>query len=137
MKSKAIKILLSVMIVFGPMMGMAQDRGNMGDMQKRMKEQRTKLKKDLKLSKKQSASFDKLYVKYDKDRNALMEKARSGGDRENMRENMGKMREGLNKGLKEVMNDKQFKKFQEIEKKNNERRRGNGMRGGRGGRGGR
>lgn len=138
MKSITVKVLLSALIICAPMFGMAQERMNRGDMQKRQQEQRDKLKKDLKLSKKQAAGFDEVYKKYDKTRVTLMEKARSSGNREGMREKMGEMREKLNKDLKDHMNEKQFKKFTEIEKKNMERRRqGRGNRGGMGERGGR
>lgn len=138
MKSNAIKILLSALIIMAPMLGMAQDRGNMGDMQKRMVEQRSALKKDLKLSKKQIADFDKAYKTYDVKREKLFSGARTAGNREGMREKMTEMRDGLNNDLKKVMTDKQYKKFLAIEKKKNEQRgMGRDGRGGRGGRGGR
>ncbi len=134
MKSNTVKILLSALIVMAPMFGMAQNRGNMGDMQKRMKEQRDALKKDLKISKKQVADFDKAYKAYDKKREKLFTESRASGDREGMREKMTEMRDGLNAELKKVMTDKQYKKFLAIEKKKNAQR-GQG-RGGRGGGGG-
>lgn len=138
MKSNVIKILLSALIIMAPMLGMAQTRGDMGDMQKRMKEQRDALKKDLKLSKKQIADFDKAYKTYDAKREKLFSKARTAGNREGMREKMTKMRDGLNIDLKKVMTDKQYKKFLAIEKKKNEQRgMGRDGRGGRGGGGGR
>ena len=138
MKSNAVKILLSALIVIAPMLGMAQNRSNMGDMQKRMKEQRDALKKDLKLSKKQKADFDKVYKSYDTKRETLFSEARTAENREGMREKMTEMRDGLNVELKKVMTDKQYKKFLVIEKKRNEeRRQGRDGRGGRGSGGGR
>ncbi|MCK5820347.1 MAG: hypothetical protein KAH17_00610 [Bacteroidales bacterium] len=138
MKSNALKILLSVMIILAPMVGMAQNRSNMEGMQERMKKQRDILKKDLKLSKKQKADFDKVYKAYDAKREKLFTELRTAGNREGMREKMTEMRGGLNKELKKVMSDKQYKKFLAIEKKKSELRgqRGQG-RDGRGGGGGR
>ena len=134
MKASALKVVLSALIIIAPMFGLAQDRGTMGDMQKRLKEQRDKTKKDLKLKKQQVADFDKAYAKYDKARNDLRSGSRTG-DREAMREKMDKMRVDLNKELKEVLTADQFKKLEEIEKKNRAQRgtRGQGDRGGRGG----
>ena len=137
MKVRGIRVLLAALIVMTPLMSMAQNRGDRGDYQKRIQEQRTKLKKDLKLDKKQVEKFDKVYETYDKKRTELMQNS-AGGDRTGMREKMTKMRDGLNADLKKVLSTKQYKKYQEIEKKRmEERSRGRGDGGGRGGRGGR
>lgn len=136
MKSNVIKVVLAALIILAPMMGQAQNRGNMGDMQKRRQEQRDALKKDLKLSKKQATDFDAVYEKYDK-KMAEMRQAGGGGDREAMREKMTTMREDLDKELKKVLDEKQFKKMKEIEQKQREQRaQGRGGQGGRGGMGG-
>jgi len=136
MKSSGIKFLLLAVIIMVPMMGMTQNRGNMGDMQKRIKAQRNALNKDLKLSKKQIANFDKAYKKYDAKREKLFAKARTAGNRDGIREKMTELREGLNNDLKKIMTDKQYKKFMAIEKKKNELRRAGMGRDGGGRRGG-
>ena len=131
MNTKAVKFLLSALIICAPMFGMAQDRGNRGDMATRMKEQSDALKKELKLDKKQTKSFDEAQEKYNKKRQELI----SGtGDREGMREKMGEMRDGLNADLKKILTDKQYKKMEAIEKKRREER-GQGRGQGRGGNG--
>ncbi len=137
MKSITIRLLLAALIVMAPMLGIAQNRGNMGDMQKRIVAQRDALKKDLKLTKKQNADFKKAYEKYDKKREKLFTEARAAGDRAGMRDKMTELRKGLNVDLKKVMTKKQYKQFLKIEKKKNDLRgQGRGQGGGRlGGRG--
>ena len=139
MKSRLVKFLLALIIVAAPTLSNAQDRGNRGDFEKRMKEQNDALKKDLKLDKKQAADFDKVQSDYTKKRNEVMAEMREGGggDREAMREKMTEMREGLDKELKKVLTTKQFKEYEKIQAKKQAERgqRGQGRQG-RGGMGG-
>ncbi len=136
MKKNLVKILLAMLIVAAPALSFAQDRGNRADFEKRLQEQNDQLKKDLKLSKKQAEDFDKAQEAYNKKRNETMQAMRNGGDvdREVMREKMTEMREGLDKELQKILDDKQYKQYQKIQE---ERRQNRGQRGGAGqGRGG-
>ena len=140
MKSRLVKFLLALIIVAAPTLSNAQERGNRGDFEKRMKEQNDALKKDLKLDKKQAVAFDKVQDAYNKKRTELMTEMRGGGgggDREAMREKNTEMRDGLNKDLKKVLSSKQFKAYEKIQakKQKNRGQRGQGRQG-RGGMGG-
>ena len=134
MKRTLVKNLLLAVLLVLPLIGFAQERPNRADMEQRRKEQNEQVKKDLKLDKKQAAEYDKLMEKFSKQRTEMMEQGRDSGDREAMREKMTKMREDQDKELKALLDDKQYKKYQEIQA---ERRAQMGQRGGNmGGRGG-
>ena len=132
MKKVISKSLLIALLLVIPLMSIAQNRGDRATMEERRKQQSEQLKKELKLNKKQAAQFDKINEKFDKKRQEMFASGRDSGDREGMREKMTKMREDHNKELKEILTEKQFKKYETIQQ---ERRRQMGERG-RQGRGG-
>ncbi len=134
MKTRTVKLLLLAMLFVLPLAGFSQERGDRATMEQRQKEQQDKLKKDLKLDKKQAAAFDKAQETYNKKRQEMMTEMRNGGgDFEGMREKMGKLREGLDADLKKILDEKQMKEYEKIQK---ERAAARGQRGqGRGGQG--
>ncbi len=141
MKLNIIKTVFVALLFVLPLNVIGQQRGDRASFEERRKEQAEKLKKDLKLKKKQVEAFDKASASFNKKRTELMQSMRDGTvAREDIREKMMKLNEGYETELKKVLDEKQFKKYKKIME---EQRAYRGQRGQRGqgrtyqGRGGR
>lgn len=118
--------LLLMIVVLGTTMSIAQNRGGQRmTPEERAKQTTAELKKALDLNNDQETKIYDLNLKANKEMTAAREDA--NGDREAMREKMGKLRDNTNKEMKKILSDDQYKKY---EKYLEERRQQRGQRGG-------
>lgn len=111
------------------------NRGNnRANMQERMKERIENYVKELKLDTKKAAEFKKVLTESSEKMQKEMASARESGnqDREAMREKMTKLNNERDAAVKKVLSADEYKKYQEILKKEQEQR-GQGRPGGQGG----
>lgn len=135
MKKQILKLAGLIVLFVLPVTLMSQDRGQgRGNMEERMKQQQEELKKTLDLKKDQAEKFDKIYVDFNKKRQALFTSVEPGGDRSAMRDKMTKMNEERDAAVKKLLDKDQLKKFEAYQKKLAEERANRGDGGGRGGR---
>jgi Spy/CpxP family protein refolding chaperone len=118
--------LLFMLMIFATASLVAQNRDGQRnfDPEEMAKRQTENLKKEIGLDDKQEKKVYELTLDNSKKMMGLREKY--GDDREGMREEMMKIREDGNKGMKEILSDKQWKKYEQYLK---ERREGRGQRG--------
>jgi periplasmic protein CpxP/Spy len=92
----------------------AQNRGSGNfDPKEMAKRQTEQLTEELDLNKDQQKKVLELNEKYSEKMSAMFQDMRSGGgDREAMREKMGKMREEQNKEMKKLLTEDQYKKYE-------------------------
>lgn len=122
--------LLLMIVVLGTTMSIAQNRGGQRmDPEERAKKSTEALKEELDLKKDQEKKVYELNLKAGKEMTAAWEAA--DGDREVMREKMGKVRDNTNKEMKKILSDDQYKKYEKYLKEQREKR---GQGGGGGGR---
>jgi len=106
-----------------------------GNMQERMKQRIENYTKELKLDAKKTAEFKKIYNESQEIMRKEMEKAREAGanaDRDAMRQKMTKVNTDRDAKIKKVLSADEYKKYQDIIKKEQESR-GQGGPGGQGG----
>lgn len=118
--------LLLMIVVLGTTMSIAQNRGGQRMApEERAKQTTAELKKALDLNNDQEKKIYDLNLKANKEMTTAWQDA--NGDREAMREKMGKVRDNTNKEMKKILSDDQYKKY---EKYLEERRQQRGQRGG-------
>ncbi|WP_340112315.1 DUF4890 domain-containing protein [Maribellus mangrovi] len=102
----------------------AQNRGQRDfDPKERAKRQTEELTKELDLNKDQQKKVLELNEKYSEKMSAMFEDMRSGGgDREAMREKMGKLRDEQNKEMKKILTEDQYKKYEKYLEERRSRR---------------
>ena len=112
--------------VLGTTMSMAQNRGGQNmNPEERAKKSTAELKEVLDLNKEQEKKVYELNLKAGKEMSAARQAA--DGDREVMREKMGKARDNTNKEMKNILSDDQYKKYEKyLEEKRKERGQGGG-----------
>jgi hypothetical protein len=118
--------LLVLMMVLGITMSVAQNRGGQRmDPEERAKQTTKELKEALDLNADQEKKVYELNLKAGKEMADAWQEA--NGDREAMREKMGKSRENTNKELKKILTAEQYKKYEAYqEERRNQRQRGGG-----------
>jgi protein CpxP len=102
----------------------AQNRGSGNfDPKEMAKRQTEQLTEELDLNKDQQKKVLELNEKYSEKMSAMFQDMRSGGgDREAMREKMGKMREEQNKEMKKLLTEDQYKKYEKYLEERRSRR---------------
>jgi len=123
------------LMVLGLASAMAQNnpggsgRRNM-DPTERAKEELKQMEENLDLSKDQKDKVYDILLEGNKNRSAMFEEMRNGGgDRDAMREKMGKLREEQNTKLKGVLTEKQWTKYEKMmEERRQQFQRGSGER---------
>jgi periplasmic protein CpxP/Spy len=102
----------------------AQNRGSGNfDPKEMAKRQTEQLTEELDLNKDQQKKVLELNEKYSEKMSAMFQDMRSGGgDREAMREKMGKMREEQNKEMKKILTEDQYKKYEKYLEERRSRR---------------
>lgn len=105
--------LLLMIVILGTTFSMAQNRGGQNmDPEESAKTQTAELKKVLDLDKDQEKKVYELNLKSGKEFAEMRKDMQAGGDREGMREKMGKSREESNKAMKKILSDSQYKKYE-------------------------
>lgn len=121
--------LLLMIVVLGTTMSIAQNRGGQRmDPEERAKQTTAELKETLDLKKDQEKKVYELNLKANKEMTAAWQDA--DGDREVMREKMGKVRDNTNKEMKKILSDDQYTKYEKFleEKRQQRGQRGGGSR---------
>lgn len=102
-----------MIVILGTTFSMAQNRGGQNmDPEESAKTQTAELKKVLDLDKDQEKKVYELNLKSGKEFAEMRKDMQAGGDREGMREKMGKSREESNKAMKKILSDSQYKKYE-------------------------
>lgn len=123
MKKNIMRLLTFALIVMFSQSLIAQDRGQQRQSrEERQKQQKEQLIKELKLNKDQIKKMDIADKKYQAD----FAKLRESGDRESMRENMGKMTAKRDSIYKTFFTKEQVKKYDKIIKDRAASRQGRG-----------
>lgn len=118
--------LLLMIVVLGTTMSIAQNRGGQRmDPEERAKQSTKELKEALDLKEDQEKKVYDLNLKTNKEMSAAWQDA--DGDRDVMREKMGKVRDNTNKEMKKILSDDQYKKYEKyLAEKRKQRGQGGG-----------
>ena len=115
--------LLLMVVLLTSTISFAQRGGQRMSPEERAKQTTERLTKALDLKKDQEKKVYDLNLKAGKEMSAIFQDA--GGDREYMREKMGKVREKTNKEMKKILSDSQWKKYEKyMEEQRNRRGQG-------------
>ncbi len=107
--------LLLMIVLFGTTMLMAQNRDGQRrlDPKEMAKKQTEELKEALDLDEKQETQIYAINLNSAEKMSAMREEMRSSdGDRDSMREKMGKLRNEQNEEMKKVLSEEQYEKYQ-------------------------
>lgn len=123
--------LLIIVVLFLSMISMAQNRQN-ATPEEMAKSQTEQINKKCDLDKTQEKKVYEVSLKSGKEMAKLRDEMRNGnGDRDAMREKMGKIRDTQNKEMKKILSDEQYEKYEKyLEERRAEmrQRRGGGSR---------
>lgn len=120
---KKLSLVLLTLVAF-TVVTVAQNRSQRDfDPKERAKRQTEELTKELDLNKDQQKKVLEMNEKYSEKMSAMFEDMRSGGgDREAMREKMGKLRDEQNKEMKKILTEDQYKKYEKYLEERRSRR---------------
>ena len=125
-------LFICAMVLLGTIGLSAQERGNRGDMQERMRQRVENYIKELGLKDKKATDFKKIYDESQAQMRKEMESMRESGnpDREAMRAKTEKLNSDRDAKIKKILSAEEYKKYESLVKAEQERGRQGGGRGG-------
>lgn len=120
--------ILLIALMLGSMFSMAQNRQN-ATPEEMAKKQTADIKEKCGLDKDQEKKVYEMSLKSGKEMAKMRKEMQGGGDRDAMREKMGKMRDEQNKEMKKILSADQYEKYEKyLEERRAARQRGGGGR---------